>query len=361
VKAPNDKSTGRVDEGRTKTVPYNLWSDKVITIFWIGITISLIVAIVLAYRDMVVPYSYNPLDHFLPKYDSTRTAMNTTLSVPVMNTTLSVLEPTDSGTENIPSTTVPISPESMRSPFIPRFVAIWGYIGAAAYVLKVTTIKMQKGTFRKVYIPNHIANLFIGVAAAIVVYFILSTGGFFGLTIDFTKVSNPSLIPFVYGAVAFFSGYSVRHIISIISGIIDNVFLHDRRGKTEEQHMKDQGDKSYATTQLTRSLTIEKVVDNQDSGLNLSPADFEITVIFTDNNGGQTRETFSGSETPKTFNKEDGVQWRILERNLRDDVAVSSATTSPAGCTAGQFSIGSPTTCTITNQISAREPTTEIV
>jgi len=114
----------------------------------------------------------------------------------------------------------------------------------------------------------------------------------------------------------------------------------------------------YATTQLTRSLTIEKVVDNQDSGLNLSPADFEITVIFTDN-GVQTRETFSGSETPKTFNKEDGVQWRILERNLRDDVAVSSPTHSPTGCDFGQFSIGSPTTCTITNHISARGPTTE--
>jgi hypothetical protein len=87
----------------------------------------------------------------------------------------------------------------------------------------------SKEGFNKIYIPFHIGGLFIGTAVAIVTFFVLVTGGFFGLTIDFSKMSNPAYIQYAYAVVAFFSGYSTRHFISIMSGIIANVFQHDKR------------------------------------------------------------------------------------------------------------------------------------
>jgi hypothetical protein len=123
----------------------------------------------------------------------------------------------------------------METPFIHRFIALWGYIGAAVYILKVTAIKVYNNKFESRFIPWHIANLFIGTIAAIIISFILFTGGFFGLAIDVNKIADASLLPYVYAAVAFFSGYNVRHIIALTSGIIKNVFLHDTRDRGSEE------------------------------------------------------------------------------------------------------------------------------
>jgi uncharacterized metal-binding protein len=57
------------------------------------------------------------------------------------------------------------------------------------------------------------------------VYFILSSGGFFGLTIDVTKLSNLNLVQYVYAVVAFIAGYSVRHIIHMLSNIANSIFM----------------------------------------------------------------------------------------------------------------------------------------
>jgi hypothetical protein len=168
---------------------------------------------------------WGPLDELLPRFNLTDTNQNITLNGERVIVNINITRPLFPE-DNI---TQPFLPERINPPFIPRFVMIWGFIGACSYVLKVTTIKIQKGQFKNQYIPYHITRLFIGIAAAIIVSFILFTGGFFGFTIDVNKVTNPELVQFVYAAVAFFSGYSVRHIISITSGIIDNVFFHDRR------------------------------------------------------------------------------------------------------------------------------------
>ena len=132
---------------------------------------------------------------------------------------------------------VPPLPQELAPPFIPDFIVYWGYIGSAVYVLKVVTIKMySKEGFNRKYIPYHIGGLFVGTAVAIVTFFVLVTGGFFGLTIDFNKMSNPAYIQYAYAVVAFFSGYSTRHFVSIMSGIVANVFQHDKRDKEAIEH-----------------------------------------------------------------------------------------------------------------------------
>lgn len=174
-------------------------------ILWIGITISLIVALYLAYLEAV---SAKTLDIVLPRATITQTVKQT----PTGNQT------TQTTTEVIPEV------EQMHPPFIPRFVIIWGYIGAATYALKVISKHLAYKSFDKDHIPDHIARLFIGTALSIFIFFVLSTGGFFGLTIDVTKLAHPNLVQYVYAALAFISGYAVNHVIVVMSGIVDVIF-----------------------------------------------------------------------------------------------------------------------------------------
>jgi hypothetical protein len=111
-------------------------------------------------------------------------------------------------------------------PQIPRFIIIWGYIGAAAYLLKVVTGYMGKGNYSNQFLPYHIARLFIGPALAVIIYFILETGSFFGLSFDVTKVA-PQLLPYLYAGVAFLTGYFARSIIETLSKIINGIFNLD--------------------------------------------------------------------------------------------------------------------------------------
>jgi len=129
-----------------------------------------------------------------------------------------------------------IVPEKVHPPFVPRFVLIWGFIGAATYTLKVTAkyltdeeanvhTQISDKKFKKKYFPEHIVRLFLGTTLAVIVYFVLSSGGFFGLTIDVTKLSNLNLVQYVYAVIAFIAGYSVRHIIHMLSSIANSIFM----------------------------------------------------------------------------------------------------------------------------------------
>jgi hypothetical protein len=81
--------------------------------------------------------------------------------------------------------------------------------------------------FRKKQIAFSVVRLFIGPALAILIFFILYSGGFFVLTIDLTKVS-PRFIQFVYAAIAFLTGYFLHIIIGILSGIFTSIFGQKR-------------------------------------------------------------------------------------------------------------------------------------
>jgi hypothetical protein len=89
--------------------------------------------------------------------------------------------------------------------------------------LKVVTGFLGKLDYRKEFLPYHISRLFIGPALAVVAYFILETGSFFGLSFDITKVSV-QLLPYLYAGLAFTIGYSARSIIETISKIVNSVF-----------------------------------------------------------------------------------------------------------------------------------------
>jgi hypothetical protein len=106
---------------------------------------------------------------------------------------------------------------------IPRFIILWGYIGASAYLLKVVTAYLGEGKYDGSYLPFHITRLFIGPALAMLMYFILRTGSFFGLSFDITKVPI-DLRPSLYAAMAFLTGYFVRQIIETLSTIINAIF-----------------------------------------------------------------------------------------------------------------------------------------
>jgi hypothetical protein len=183
-----------------------------VRLFWFFLIISLLIALYYAYLETA--RESNLFDMFLPRYNITQTGNATVIAF--------------NGTQAF-------DPTRIQPPFIPRFVILWGYIGAATYVLKVTTKKIysEKG-FNEKSIPDHIARLFIGTVIAVVMFFILVTGGFFGLTIDVTKIANPNVIQYVYAAIAFISGYSVRHIIEIISQMISTIFRHDKIERKEE-------------------------------------------------------------------------------------------------------------------------------
>ena len=61
-----------------------------------------------------------------------------------------------------------------------EFVILCGFIGLAPYILKLTTAYTRNNDFKDENIPDHIARLFIGTAVAIIVYLVLSRGGFLG-------------------------------------------------------------------------------------------------------------------------------------------------------------------------------------
>jgi len=124
---------------------------------WIIVTISLIAAIYYAYLDTTAKSS---LDNILPKTNITISAL------PNATTTV---------TKVIPRSNI------LPSLQIPRFIILWGYIGAAAYLLKVVTGYLGEGKYDGSYLPFHICRLFIGPALAVAMYFILRTGSFFGL------------------------------------------------------------------------------------------------------------------------------------------------------------------------------------
>jgi hypothetical protein len=108
-------------------------------------------------------------------------------------------------------------------PQIPRFVLLWGFIGAAAYVLKVVAIKMAERTYDDSYIPFHISRLILGPALAAATYFLLITGSIFGISIDISKI-QPPLLPYVYALIAFVTGYFVRAVIDTLSNLINSIF-----------------------------------------------------------------------------------------------------------------------------------------
>jgi hypothetical protein len=201
-------------------------------IFWIGITITVFIAIWHTYRDMAdLESPYDVFDKLFPRPPPSVA----NYSVPILNGSAILNVTISQHVSDGQNTTRTGSPEDMDTPFIHRFIALWGYIGASIYTLKVTTIKIYNNEFENRFIPWHIANLFVGTIAAIIISFILFTGGFFGLTIDVGKIADIRLLPYVYAAVAFFSGYNVRHIIALTSGIIKNVFLHDARDQGSEK------------------------------------------------------------------------------------------------------------------------------
>jgi hypothetical protein len=184
---------------------------------WIFVTISLILAIALAFLTPALPdITYNGFHIFLglSRQNVTVTSNSTTSSV---TSTLSTPAPS---VTHKPSTPAAIQTGGM--PIIPLFVIIWGYIGASVYVLRITTNHIGKKDFQNAYIPFHVIRFFIGPAFAIIIFFILFSGGFFGLTIDLTKVS-PRYIQYVYAAIAFLTGYFVRRI-EILTNIVESIF-----------------------------------------------------------------------------------------------------------------------------------------
>lgn len=194
-----------------------LTNDWKINIFWIGLLLSLIIALYFAYLETT--QENNLLDIILPHHIIER---NNTLIIQQNATSI-------------------FNPTNLEPPFIPRFIIIWGYIGSAVYVLKVTTGKLrEKQGFDLNHLPDHLARLFIGTIIAVFTFFVLVTGGFFGLTIDVTKISNPEFIEYVYAAIAFVSGYSVRHIVKIISTFLNAIFRLDPQDERQgKENVKD--------------------------------------------------------------------------------------------------------------------------
>jgi hypothetical protein len=187
---------------------------KISPYFRIALCIAIAISLYLAYVEAVSEKSF--LDYLLPRVDISKVGNMTEIKQ--------------------------IVPEKIHPPFVPRFVILWGFIGAATYTLKVTAkyltdevtnvrtrfsfhTQTPDKKFNKKYFPEHIVRLFLGTTLAVIVYFILSSGGFFGLTIDVTKLSNLNLVQYVYAVVAFIAGYSVRHIIHMLSNIANSIFM----------------------------------------------------------------------------------------------------------------------------------------
>lgn len=164
--------------------------------------------------------------------------------------------------KNIETEIIQTSP----SPSLPLFVVLFGYMGAAVYVLKVTTAKIGAGNFQNSYIPHHIIRLLVGPAFAIIIYFVLITGGFFGLTIDFTKISEGLKI-YVYAVMAFLTGYFVRQIIDTLSNILNAVLHEKTNGGVSD---KNGGPTSSTNSDLTDSSSASTSDDLSDGSLSTS-------------------------------------------------------------------------------------------
>lgn len=190
--SPVNSAGSNVQAAPTRKVPRSAHA------LWIIVAISLIGAIYYAYLDTIAKSS---LDMILPK---------TNISVSTVSNITTV-------TKVIPKSNV------LPSLQIPRFIILWGYIGASAYLLKVVTAYLGEGKYDGSYMPFHISRLFIGPALAVVMYFILRTGSFFGLSFDITKVPI-DLLPYLYAAAAFLTGYFVRQIIETLSKVINAIF-----------------------------------------------------------------------------------------------------------------------------------------
>jgi hypothetical protein len=191
-----------VDSTSAKVIiTVNLRVPRSAHVLWVLVSISLIAALYFAYVDTT---SKSTLDMLLPK-------TNITINTQNINST-----PTTTVTKSTHTATLSV-------PQIPRFIIIWGYIGAAAYLLKVVTAYLGENKYEGSYLPFHIARLFIGPALAVLIYFILQTGSFFGLSFDITKVP-PTLLPYLYAGVAFLTGYFVRQIIETLSKITNAIF-----------------------------------------------------------------------------------------------------------------------------------------
>jgi hypothetical protein len=224
---PNkDTSSNKNNQRREKDKRVHIYSVSPVQVLWVATSIALIIAIYLAYLEAVSPASF--IDYILPRahFNITQTGNATEITK--------------------------IIPENIHAPFVPRFVLIWGFIGAATYLLKVTTKKMREDDFHENEIPGHIARLFIGTTLAVVAYFTLATGGFFGLTIDVTKISHPGLIQYVYAVISFIAGYSVRHIIQIISNIANSMFMIQTEEDVEkEKKAGEKGEKKAGEKETT--------------------------------------------------------------------------------------------------------------
>ncbi len=190
------------DEQKTKSPERRNWKVSLYYAFLIG---SVLIALLLAYYEAANPSNLigSFVDLVLPESTYTNiTSINN-------------------------ATTVSFDYEHIKPPAIPRFIIIWGYIGAAVYTLKVSVKKSVEDGFGPKYMIEHIVRLLIGTVIAVVLFFILITGGFFGLTIDIDKLAErPVLIPYVYAAVAFLAGYSVRGVTETISKIFESVFVY---------------------------------------------------------------------------------------------------------------------------------------
>ena len=109
---------------------------------------------------------------------------------------------------------------SSNGPFIPFYIVVWGFIGAATYVVKTVAGLIGEGEFNDKFIPYHISRLAIGPSLAVIVYFLVVSGSFFGITFK-TEAIN---IEYAYSALAFLSGYFVRQVVDSLSLIMDSIF-----------------------------------------------------------------------------------------------------------------------------------------
>ena len=114
---------------------------------------------------------------------------------------------------------------SSDGPFIPFYIVVWGFIGAATYVVKTVAGLIGEDTFDDNYIPYHISRLAIGPSLAVIVYFLVISGSFLGITFK-TEAAH---IEYAYSALAFLSGYFVRQVVDSLSIIMESIFTQKEK------------------------------------------------------------------------------------------------------------------------------------
>lgn len=120
------------------------------------------------------------------------------------------------------------------SPSFKSYIPLWGLVGSSSYVFVTTAKYIRNDKFHRRYIPEQISRLVIGPAIAVVVFYVVSTGSFFGLSFDITKIASGVSPTYVYAAVSFFVGYTTRGAIKTFSGIINAVFRMDDEDDSSE-------------------------------------------------------------------------------------------------------------------------------